>query len=105
MWLNWRHGVFEGWYVNFERGHALRDGVLDLVDEKLDLVISPDGRLRVKDFDELVAAARVDYLEPREVLDEAVRVLRDRPWPTGLEEFRPDPEWPTPTLPTGWDVV
>jgi hypothetical protein len=105
VWLNWRHGVFEGWYVNFERGHALRDGVLDLVDEKLDLVISPDGRLRVKDFDEFVVAARVGYLEPREVLDEAVRVLRDRPWPTGLEEFRPDPEWPTPTLPTGWDVV
>ncbi len=105
VWLIWRGAVFEGWYVNFERGHVLHDGILDLVDEKLDLVIAPDGRLRVKDFDELIAAARVGYLRPQDVLEEAARVLRDPPWPTGLEGFRPDPEWPTPRLPEGWDVV
>jgi hypothetical protein len=104
-WLIWRGGAFQEWYVNFERGHDLHDRVLDVVDEKLDLVIAPDGRLRVKDFDELIAAARTGYLEPGEVLDEAVRVLRDPPWPTGLEDFRPDPAWPTPRLPEGWDVV
>jgi hypothetical protein len=105
VWLNWRDGAFEGWYVNFERGHVLGPHVLDLVDEKLDLVVHPDGRLRVKDFDELIAAARIGYLRPGEVLAEAVRVLRDPPWPTGLEDFRPDPSWPTPQLPEGWDVV
>jgi hypothetical protein len=104
-WLNWRGSVFDGWYVNFERDHDLHDGILDLVDEKLDLVIRPDGRLRVKDFDELLAAARTGYLRPGEVLDEALRVLRDPPWPTGLEDFRADPAWPTPQLPEGWDVV
>ncbi len=104
-WLHWRDGVFDGWYVNFERGHVLTSCTLDLVDEKLDLVIRPDGRLRVKDFDELLEAARTGYLRAGEVLDEAVRVLRDPPWPNGLEDFRPDPSWPTPKLPEGWDVV
>jgi hypothetical protein len=104
-WLNWRDGLFEGWYVNFERDSVLTPVSLDVVDEKLDLVISPSGRLKVKDFDELLAAARTGYLSASEVLEEAVRVLRDPPWPTGLEDFRPDPAWPTPSLPEGWDVV
>ena len=103
--LLWRRGSFDGWYINFERDHRLTPVSLDLVDEKLDLVIAADGRLRVKDFDELLAAARTGYLRPSEVLDEAVRVLRDPPWPTGLEDFQPDPSWPAPKLPEGWDVV
>jgi hypothetical protein len=104
-WLNWRDGAFEGWYVNFERASALTPVSLDVVDEKLDLVIRPDGRVRVKDFDELIAAARTGYLRPGEVIEEAVRVLRDPPWPTGLEDFRADPAWPVPRFPEGWDVV
>jgi hypothetical protein len=104
-WLMWRDGVFEGWYVNFERDSTLTPVSLDLVDEKLDLVIRPDGRLRVKDFDELLAAARIGYLRPAEVLEEAVRVLQKPPWPTGLESFRSDPAWPVPAFPEGWDVV
>jgi len=104
-WLNWRDGAFEGWYVNFERDTRLTPVSLDVVDEKLDLVIQPDGRLRVKDFDELLTAARAEYLHLGDVLEEAVRVLRDPPWPTGLEDFRADPAWPVPEFPKGWDVV
>jgi hypothetical protein len=104
-WLNWRDGSFEGWYVNFERESALTPVSLDVVDEKLDLVVRPDGKLRVKDFDELLAAARTGYLSASDVLEQAVRVLRDPPWPTGLEDFHPDPTWPRPQLPEGWDVV
>lgn len=105
LWLHWRDGVFRHWYVNFERGHARTPVSLDVVDEKLDVVVAPDGRWRLKDYDEFVDAARTGHLAPGPVLAEAVRVLRDPPWPTGWEDWRPDPAWPTPQLPEGWDVV
>jgi len=31
-------------------------------------------------------------------------VLADPPWPTGWEAWRPDPSWPVPELPPGWDA-
>jgi hypothetical protein len=30
-------------------------------------------------------------------------VLRERPWPTGLEDWLPPKEWTLPELPSGWD--
>jgi hypothetical protein len=30
-------------------------------------------------------------------------VLAERPWPTGWEDWRPDPQWSPPSLPEGWD--
>jgi hypothetical protein len=75
------------------------------VDEKLDLVVAPDGAIRLKDEDELVEAARRGYLDEAEVRAELERVLADPPWPTGWEEWRPDPSWAMPELPTGWDSV
>ncbi len=105
LWLHWRAGVFEHWYVNFERDHVRTPVSLDVVDEKLDLVVPLDGRWRLKDVDEFEEAAHAGYLEPAPVLEEAQRLLRKPPWPTGLEEWRPDPLWPAPGLPEGWDVV
>ena len=37
--------------------------------------------------------------------DEANRVLDEWPFPTGWEDWQPDPAWSLPTLPEGWDVV
>ena len=101
----WRGGRFENWYVNFERGHARTAISFDFVDEKLDLVVEPDGTVRWKDEDELTEAARLGYVDEAEVRAEAENVLRDPPWPTGWEDWRPDASWPVPRLPEGWDVV
>jgi len=105
LWLLWQDGTFRNWYVNFERESTRRGACFDLVDEKLDLVIAPDGGVRVKDEDELVEAARRGYLDEAEVRAEMARVLADPPWPTGWEDWRPNPSWPMPELPDGWDAV
>ena len=105
LWLMWEGDTFRNWYVNFERDSRWNGSCFDLVDEKLDLVIDADGAVRVKDEDELAEAARRGYLDETEVRAELGRVLADPPWPTGWEDWRPDPSWPTPELPDGWEAV
>lgn len=104
LWLTFRGGVFESWYVNFERESAWEGNCFDIVDEKLDLVVAANGTVRWKDEDELEEAARAGYLDASDVRAEAERVLAHPPWPTGWESFEPDPSWPTPELPEGWDA-
>jgi Protein of unknown function (DUF402) len=105
LWLMFRDGEFAYWYVNFERESVRRGACFDLVDEKLDLIVTPDGAVRVKDEDELTEAARRGYLDELEVRAEMERVLADPPWPTGWETWRPDASWPAPALPPGWDAA
>jgi hypothetical protein len=107
-WSTWvlrRNGAFESWYVNFERDVTLNGAFVDHVDEKLDLVIAADGTSRLKDEDELEEAGRAGYLDAADVRAQLARVLADPSWPTGWEEFEPDPAWPLPELPERWDVV
>jgi uncharacterized protein len=105
LWLFWVDSLFSHWYVNFER-HLGRSAVgWDYVDDKLDLIVGPDGSWRLKDEDELAAAHAAGFLDAAEVRAECERVLADPPWPTGWEEWRPDPSWPAPRFPAGWDVV
>jgi hypothetical protein len=99
---DWR---FLYWYVNLERWLGRGPRTIDYVDEKLDLVVRPDGSVRWKDEDELELAAELGLLEAGEVRAEAERVLAARPWPSGWEAWRPDPTWQAPALPDGWDVV
>ena len=95
----------EHWYVNFERPLARTPLGVDTFDEKLDLIVRADGSYRWKDEDELEAAAAVGLLDADAVRAEAARVLEEWPFPTGWEDWRPDPSWPVPRLPEGWDVV
>ena len=105
LWLFWAEGEFRHWYVNFER-HLGRSPVgWDYVDEKLDLVVDASGDWRLKDEDELEQAAALGLLDAAAVRAEAERILADPPWPTGWENWRPDPEWPPPRFPEGWDAV
>jgi hypothetical protein len=106
LWLHWDDDwTFSHWYVNFERPLG-RDGpTLDYVDDKLDLIVTPDGAVRWKDEDELAEAAALGLLDEAAVRAEAERVLAEAPWPTGWEDWRPDPAWPLPRLPDGWDAV
>jgi Protein of unknown function (DUF402) len=105
LWLFWAEDRFSHWYVNFER-HLGRSPVgWDYVDDKLDLVVDAAGRWRLKDEHELEQAHAAGLLDAAEVRAEAERILADPPWPTGWEDWRPEPGWPPPRLPDGWEAV
>jgi predicted RNA-binding protein associated with RNAse of E/G family len=109
--LFWRGGTFRGWYVNLEEPLRRTPIGFDYLDHKLDLVIWADGSWEWKDEDELdeaVAAGILTPLDAREIRDEGERVLAQyeigaSPFRDGWEDWRPDPAWPVPALPAGWD--
>ena len=108
------HTRFEGWYVNLE--DPLRRSLIgfDYMDQILDIVISPDlSEWRWKDEDELQEAQALGIIAA-----EKARMLRAEgeqvvarmqvggpPFSDGWEHWRPDPAWPVPQLPDGWDVL
>jgi hypothetical protein len=100
--------VFDCWYVNLE-GPLIRSRLgFDLDDLFLDLLLQPDGSYRWLDEDELDAALVAGLLtqqEARAAREEGERVLAEWPFPTGWEDFHPDPDWEPPRLPVGWDMV
>ncbi len=104
LWLHFRAGTFESWYVNLERASTWNGPCFDYVDEKLDLVVDADGTVHWKDVDELEEAARTGHLDANEVRAEAERILAAPSWPTGWESFTPDPAWSAPELPVGWQA-
>jgi hypothetical protein len=105
IWLHWTAEGFDYWYVNFERPLGRTPVGFDMVDEKLDLIVLADGTLRWKDEDELQHATELGLVDAAAVRAEAARVVEEWPFPTGWEDFRPDPAWTTPRLPDGWDTV
>ncbi len=104
-WLFWTEGRFTHWYVNLERHLGRSPLTFDYVDDKLDLVVDASGEWRLKDEDELEQAHVLGLVDAAAVRAEAERVLSDPPWPTGWEDWRPDPSWPLPRFPAGWDAV
>jgi hypothetical protein len=66
------------------------------------------ARFRWKDEDELAHAVELELFSAEEaaaIRAAGERVIAARPWPTGREDWRPDPAWALPRLPKGWDVV
>ena len=108
-WTLWHFhnedGEFDRWYVNFERFLGRSKIAYDSVDHKLDLIARPDGSLEWKDEDELEEAGRRGLVDVAEIRRDAAQIAADPPWPTGWEEYRPDPGWPLPDLPHGWDRI
>lgn len=108
-------GRFRNWYVNVEtppvRWEDPGAAGFDSDDLELDVVIAPDRSCVLKDEDELDAAVRAGDLVPRVAertrLEAAAAIdaaTSGRPPFDGrLVDFRPDPAWPAPTLPDGWD--
>lgn len=118
VWWFFTGGRFDFWYVNLERPSQrwARDGLvgLDSFDHALDVVISSDRQWRWKDEDELAervglpgywsadtaTAIRADGAAIVEAV-EAGRFPFDGTWC----DFRPDPAWGVPELPSaGWDT-
>ena len=102
-------GGFEGWYVNIERPFRRSAVGFDFLDLELDLFVRPDGSWDLLDEDELdeaVARGVIAVGEAAQVRAEADRVLAAWPFPTGYEDFSPDPDWQKrPALPAGWDTI
>jgi predicted RNA-binding protein associated with RNAse of E/G family len=107
-------GRFAGWYVNLETALG-RDGrCYDFVDHCLDVLVPPDGSSWTwKDEDELEEAVRREILTAEQAValridgERAARRLLDRapPFDRDWSGWRPDPAWPVPTLPEGWNRV
>jgi hypothetical protein len=101
-------GAFDCWYVNLE-GPLTRTRVgFDLDDLFLDLLVQPDGSYRWLDEDELELALCAGLISAEDAASarrEGERVLAEWPFPTGWEDWRPDPRWKPPGLPAGWDAV
>ena len=98
-------GAFLSWYVNFEQPLRRTPFGFDTLDHKLDLVVSAGGEQRLKDQDDLDAAARAGALDAGEVRAAARRVVADPPWPTGWEDRPPDASLEPSALPPGWDAT
>ena len=105
---------FFGWYVNLEQPFARPPIGFDYMDQALDIVASPDlSEWRWKDEDELSEAMALGLISKeraRELRAEGERVIemmerRSPPFDGSWDGWRPDPAWPVPELPDGWDIV
>jgi hypothetical protein len=113
VWVFWQGPERElgAWYVNIQEPFRRTSAGFDTQDLELDLVVSPDGTWRCKVDEKLedwvrrgrwtgeeVAAVRAEGSRVGPLLDEGRRW-----WSDEWARWRPDPEWPQPTLPVDWD--
>jgi uncharacterized protein len=109
IWLFWtEEWAFRGWYVNLQQPLVRTPIGFDTVDQVLDVRVKPDQSWAWKDEHELEMAVRLGRFSPQEaaaIRAEGMRLIAEWPFPTGWEDWRPDPSWPVPQLPEGWDRV
>ena len=108
IWHFWEDDErrFAGWYVNMQDPFRRDGAAFDTQDHELDLWIEPDGSWRWKDEDKMegwILQGRFTREEVAAMRAEGERVLAEWPFPTGWEDWTPDPSWPVPELPAGWD--
>lgn len=104
-----RDWSFRGWYVNLQDPIRRSPLGFDTFDHALDLWFDASGTWTWKDEDHLAELVGLGVFSPAraaEIRAEGEHVLarRHELMPTGWEDWRPDPSWPIPTLPTGWQL-
>jgi Protein of unknown function (DUF402) len=108
-----RDGELDVFYVNMEEPWRPTPIGFDYLDQKLDLIVRPDGSWEWKDEDELdeaVARGIFSAELEREIRDEGERAVghalaKRPPFDGSWEAWRPDPRWLPPALPDGWGAV
>lgn len=104
----------ECWYVNVEAPLRRFELGFDTFDHDLDVVIEPDrSAWRWKDEDDITLGIELGVYTPadaeafRREGERGLRRVLDREPPFDREwsEWRPDPAWPIPELPEGWDRI
>lgn len=113
VWLQW--GPDQGFrftYINLEAPARRTASGIDTMDHTLDIVIVPDGSRRWKDEPAFARLEHMGIMSPEEcsaIRREGELVLEELdgtgPWWADWVDWRPDPAWPVPTLPEGWDVL
>jgi protein associated with RNAse G/E len=112
VWVSWlESGDHLGWYVNLQMPYRRTAIGIEAMDLMLDVVVEPDLSWQWKDddeFAEILQRGIFDHDTGARVRREAEDVIRRigegdprfaAPWPS----WRPDPAWPLPVLPDGWD--
>jgi hypothetical protein len=100
----WEHVA---WYVNIQAPLVCSRLGFDTTDWALDVLVDPDGAWRWKDEDDLAEAVERGIFSAElaaRIRAAGERAISERPWPTGLEGWRPDPAWTPPLLPADWHV-
>ena len=104
-------GDFKGWKIELESPFNRTQLGFDTTDNMLDVIIHPDFSWFWKDEENLAKCAERGIFTPQEVEDfyaegqRAIQAVERRgppysdPWP----DWRPDPTWPIPHCPAGWE--
>lgn len=103
---DWNH-LF--WYANLEDVHVRDNAGILTQDHTLDVVIRPDSTTEWKDEDELEAAIATGRFTESDAARfkadaravEEVVAHEGVPFGARWQDWRPDPNWPLPTLPDG----
>jgi predicted RNA-binding protein associated with RNAse of E/G family len=101
------------WYVNLQAPLRRTPLGFDTVDHALDVIVELDGSWAWKDEDELAEAVEQGLFTVEEAErfhadgERAIARILDRepPFDRDWSSWRPDPDWPMPTLQTGWNLV
>lgn len=100
------------WYVNVQRPLERWELGFDTLDQDLDAVVEADrSSWTLKDEEdvargvELGAYSEAEASRFRQEAEAGIQRLLERHPPFDREwaDWRPDPAWPTPALPEGWD--
>ncbi|MBN1217531.1 MAG: DUF402 domain-containing protein [Anaerolineae bacterium] len=112
----WRDAdrAFTGWYINLQEPLRRTPIGFDFMDQELDIVVKPDlSGWTWKDetgFQQAEEMGLFSRWETRQIRAEAERVLervraKASPFNDGWETWVPNPDWPIPVLPDGWDII
>jgi hypothetical protein len=113
VWIFWEgpDRRLSRWYVNLQAPFSRTALGVDTLDHELD-VWSADGRTwHLKDeelLDQRVAEGRYSAEEAASIRELGQRLRTELPddarwWDEGWAAWKPDPRWPVPALPPGWD--
>ena len=115
VWVFWDgpDRTFTAWYLNIQEPFRRTSIGVDTQDLELDVVLSPDGSWRFKDDERLepwIERGRYTTAEVAAVRAEGGRIATEldagrRWWSDDWLGWRPDPGWPVPELPEGWETV
>ena len=102
IWHFWeRDRRFRGWYVNMQAPFQRDGDSYWTQDHELDIRVEPNGSWSWKDEQELedwVGLGRFTREEVTEIRRVGERVLEEWPFPTGWEDWSPDPLWDVPLV-------
>jgi Protein of unknown function (DUF402) len=93
LWLMWTQlWEFKCWYVQLQSPIVRKRTAIETTDHALDVVVDPDGTWHWKDEDDFAEAQQLGVFSAEEaaaVRREGERVIAQRLWITGWEDWRP----------------